>query len=237
MTTKWTKEEDELLIKLRNQDKIPFDKMGQWLSVSPAACRVRWTQLMDEQLKSQPTRRWTMDDNVLLLELKNKCMSLPEIAAELGRTVRSIESRIPTAQHIVEQNKGHKNGASSTIPVGDKHEIELIEPCVPVAQHTVDQNKRFKHDASSTTTEDETESSDDDDDQPSSDDDDDKPLLLSTMALYDKTIDKPYKERCKVIARYRGWLMEGITNKFLPRTEQVDREVSKCDDLIRLLQE
>jgi hypothetical protein len=204
MTLTWSKSDDAMLLKLRNEDKVSFDQMGEWLMASPKECRERWSRLMDDQLKFKTVRPWTKKEDDLLTQLNDKGLTHIELAAELGRTIKSIDARV---FRLRQKNK----------------KARVIHDQQEEAETTEDEEEDAASSSSS--------------DVAIVDLVQQRPVVPSTMALYDKTVGQPYEERCKTIARYRGWLMEGVTNQFLPKTDQVDREVAKCDDLIRLLKE
>jgi hypothetical protein len=210
-----------MLLKLRNTDGLNFEAMEEWLKAPAAMLRKRWLQLMNDRLRDQPNREWTKEEEAMLIKLYQSGMTdKDELAAELGRTKKAVDARIHRLREHL-PNRKKRTPQPSSITVDDDDDAATTED-------EDDQPTVAKRQQPTTV---------DDDDDKSDDDDDGVGDLWSTMALYDRTVGQPYKERRKTIARYRGWLLEGITNQFLPKTEQVEREVTKCDDLIRLLQE
>jgi hypothetical protein len=102
---KWTKEEDKRLLELQAAGKSSFS-MAAELRRSVGALRGRLAILLArERFTSNPEatqskmplrKRWTVDDDKRLMELRAKGARFNEIANVLGRTEAAIEQRAHT---------------------------------------------------------------------------------------------------------------------------------------------
>jgi hypothetical protein len=97
---KWTAEEDKRLLRLQAARKSSFSIAAQ-LRRSVSAIRARLGALRakqfaaasDETWSMSGTKRWTLDDDKRLMELKAAGASLIEIANDLGRTEAAVKVR------------------------------------------------------------------------------------------------------------------------------------------------
>ena len=112
---KWTPEEDKRLVELRAAGKSSFS-MAAELRRSIGSVRGRIAILKaGERFASNPgatqstmplRKRWTLDDDKRLMELRTEGVSFNEIATALGRTEAAVEQRAHTlkrqaaAQHL-----------------------------------------------------------------------------------------------------------------------------------------
>lgn len=85
MAKRWTKEEDELLIKLRNEG-FSAREISLHLDRTPGSIRMRLTSLNVEQV----SRRWTKEDKELAWQLKEANHTNKYIAKKLNRTSAAI---------------------------------------------------------------------------------------------------------------------------------------------------
>jgi hypothetical protein len=112
---KWTPEEDKRLLELQAARKSNFSiaaelrrSVGAVLGhLSVLKARERFVGNSDATQSPTPLRkRWTLDDDKRLMELRAKGASFNEIANALGRTQAAIEQRAHTlkrqaaAQHL-----------------------------------------------------------------------------------------------------------------------------------------
>jgi DNA-binding NarL/FixJ family response regulator len=112
---KWTPEEDKRLLELQAAGKSNFSiaaelrrSIGAVLGhLSVLKARQRFGGNSDATQSPTPLRkRWTLDDDKRLMELRAKGASFNEIANALGRTQAAIEQRAHTlkrqaaAQHL-----------------------------------------------------------------------------------------------------------------------------------------
>jgi DNA-binding NarL/FixJ family response regulator len=105
---KWTPDEDKRLLELQAAGKSNF-LIAAELRRSSGAVSGRLSVLKARQSfpsnsstplsTTPPRRRWKLDDDEHLMELKAKGASRNEIAKALGRTEGAIEQRIHTLRH------------------------------------------------------------------------------------------------------------------------------------------
>lgn len=87
MAKRWSPEEDELLIKLR-EEGFTAREIAVRLKRTEDAVRVRLAA------KAKTRQRWTQEEEQRLLQLKEQATPTRKIAYELGRTVRAVESKL-----------------------------------------------------------------------------------------------------------------------------------------------
>jgi hypothetical protein len=85
MAKRWTPEEDELLLKLRNEG-FSTREMTLHVDRGHGAIRMRLTHLN----ASQVSRRWTLEEKALAWELKEAGHTNKYIAKKLNRTASAI---------------------------------------------------------------------------------------------------------------------------------------------------
>ena len=108
---KWTPEEDKRLLKLRAAGKSSF-LIAAELRRSVGAVQGRlsilkaWERFARNSDATQSTprrKRWTLDDDKRLMDLRAKGASFNEIANALGRTEAAIEQRAHTLKRQAAQ--------------------------------------------------------------------------------------------------------------------------------------
>jgi hypothetical protein len=116
---RWTAEDDKRLLKLLAARKSSFSIAAQ-LRRSIQAIRARLGILKAKErfagssgeTRSTPgTKRWTLDDDRRLMELKAKGTSYIEIANTLGRTEAAIKGRAHTLKGKVASQAALANAA------------------------------------------------------------------------------------------------------------------------------
>jgi hypothetical protein len=107
---KWTPDDDKRLLELQAAGKSNFLIAAElrrsvgavYGRLSVLKAKERFTSNSGAPLSTPPLRkRWTLDDDKRLMELKAKGTSRYEIARVLGRTEAAIEQRTHTLRHQV----------------------------------------------------------------------------------------------------------------------------------------
>lgn len=229
----WSNEEDELLIKLRDTDGLNFEAMEEWLKAPATILRKRWIHLMNDRLQKQPHREWTKEEEAMLIKLYQSGMTdRDELAAELGRTKKAVDARIHRLREHLPNRKKRTPPPTTTTFVEDRSDTETTEDeddamsdVASVQSKTIAKRQRPLIIQPSAPIVKKQEMA--------------KLKLPLTMDVYDKMVGEPYYERRLRLIEYREWLVGlppwFITNHFIEQ-EDVDYEVGKCNDLIRLLE-
>lgn len=87
MSNRWTEEEDEALVNLR-EEGYTAREIAVRLRRSPGAVKVRLAE------KAKKRRLWTKEEDARLKELKLEGKPTKYIAKVLDRSVRAIQARI-----------------------------------------------------------------------------------------------------------------------------------------------
>jgi len=86
MSKRWSPEEDELLVKLRDEG-FTAKEIAVRVDRTADAVRVRLSTVAKRR------KLWTKQEEELLIELKQKGLTNRRIAFELGRTTRAVEAK------------------------------------------------------------------------------------------------------------------------------------------------
>jgi hypothetical protein len=90
MANRWTQEEDDLLLKLRNEGYTSREMTLALKERSYAAIRTRLALIAPDNLN----RKWTEKEKALVLEMKSQNKSNKVIAKAIDRTPRAVASFI-----------------------------------------------------------------------------------------------------------------------------------------------
>lgn len=90
MASRWTEEEDDLLLKLRSEGYTAKEMTIFLKQRSYAAIRTRLSSIAPDNLN----RKWTEEEKELVLEMKAKNKSNKVIAKAVNRTPRAVASFI-----------------------------------------------------------------------------------------------------------------------------------------------
>ena len=88
MAKRWTEEEDNKLIKLR-EEGFTYREIAIRLQRTEGAVRTRAQQVLD---KNQIRKRWSEEEKALAIELRSTSHSVKHIAYRLGRTPKAVSS-------------------------------------------------------------------------------------------------------------------------------------------------
>lgn len=86
MARRWSPDEDELLVKLRDEG-FTSREIAVRVNRTADAVRVRLAAVAKRR------KSWTKQEEELLIELKQKGLTNRRIAFELGRTTRAVEAK------------------------------------------------------------------------------------------------------------------------------------------------
>ena len=95
MAKRWTPEEDELLLKLRQEGFTAKEMTTQLRDRTHAAIRARLHMLAPDNLN----RPWTEEEKALVFEMKSQNISNKRIAIAIDRTPRAVASFVSRHWH------------------------------------------------------------------------------------------------------------------------------------------
>lgn len=88
MAKRWTKEEDELILKLRAEGFTSKEMVSRLEGRTHGSIRMRLTTISEDNLR----KPWTDEEKEKAIELKKKGRTYKHIALQLDRTVFAVQA-------------------------------------------------------------------------------------------------------------------------------------------------